>query len=338
MPTGVSNPERAPARSSSYPEVKTFAAAGALAVAILVTACATPASIEENRHPTRLMTGIVGSGYYALSRAMADSYAKSHQSPAIEVIEGGGSVSTVEAIQAGRGDIGFALADVAYLAFAGQLPERPTRFDRIRGLSVLQLTPLNFVVRTGAPIRTIPDLKGRSVAVGPPGSGTPLTVALVLRAFGVDEHEVRTIAVPFKEGADLLRAGRVDAMFLNATYPVDNVSDAIDAGAHLVSIEGSPVTALRREYPFFRLARIPAATYADQPESIRTIGIDVLLVCRDDLDEATAYELTKQFFDTLSTLPASQSLRLMNVDSAPATPIPLHAGAARYFRERELIR
>ena len=203
---------------------------------------------------------------------------------------------------------------------------------------MLQVTPLNFVVRTGAAIRTVHDLRGQSVAVGPPGSGTPLTVALVLRAFGVAERDVRTVAAPFREGADLLRAGQVDAMFLNATYPVDNVTDAIGAGARLVSIEGSPVVALRREYPFFRLARIPAETYSDQPESIHTIGTDALLVCRDDVDEATVYELTRQLFETLLALPAAQSLRLMNLDSAPATPIPLHAGAARYFRERELIR
>jgi TRAP-type uncharacterized transport system substrate-binding protein len=62
------------------------------------------------------------------------------------------------------------------------------------------------------------------------------------------------------------------------------------------------------------------------------------MVCRADLEEQTAYELTRQFFDILAALPAADSLRLMNVDSAPATPIPLHQGAARYFRERELFR
>ena len=40
----------------------------------------------------------------------------------------------------------------------------------------------------------------------------------------------------------------------------------------------------------------------------------------------------------LSGFPAADSLRLMNLASAAATPIPLHPGAARYFRERELFR
>jgi TRAP transporter TAXI family solute receptor len=286
----------------------------------------------------RLMSGLVGSGYYALGRAMAEAYARAHPEAPLEVLEGGGSVSAVDAIQSGRAEVGFALADVAYLAFAGRLNEWNVPFDRLRGLSVLQLTPVQLVVRTASGIRRVPDLVGRSLVVGPAGSGVPYTAALVLRAFGITPARVRTIAVPFKEGTNLLRSGEVDAMFLNATYPAEGVKDAIAAGAHLMSIDGPPVEELRRDYPFFRLARIPAVTYANQPDPVYTIGTDVLMVCRDDLEEGTAYELTKQFFDTLSRLPPPDSLRMMNLDSAAATPIPLHPGAARYFRERELFR
>jgi uncharacterized protein len=319
-----------------FRDVARFAVVFAAGVSAI--SCVTPQPAETKGRKLRVMTGLVGSGYYGLGHAVAVAYAKAHPGAELEVVEGSGSVSTVEAIQSGHVDIGFTLADVAYLAFAGRLGDLHTRFDRIRGLSVLQLTPLQLVVRTKSRIRSVRDLKGRSVAVGPTGSGTPLTVALVLRAFGVPQGSVRTVAASFKEGATLLRSGAVDAMFMNATYPAENVKDAIAAGAHLVSIDGAAVTALRNEYPFFRLARIPAATYTNQPESVFTIGTDALIVCRDDLEEFTAYELTKQFFNTLSALPALDSLRMMNMDFAPATPIPLHQGAARYFRELELFR
>jgi TRAP transporter TAXI family solute receptor len=319
-----------------FRDVAPFAVALAIGVGTVACIPREPTAPKEGK--IRLMTGLIGSGYYGLGQAMARAYAIAHPAVELEVIEGTGSVSTVEAIQSGDADVGFTLADVAYLAFTGRLTDRQTRFERIRGLSVLQLTPLQLVVRTKSSIRGVPDLKGRSVVVGPTGSGTPFTVALVLRAFGVAPGSVRTVAVPFKEGANLLRSAAVDAMFLNATYPAENVKNAIAAGAHLVSIDGAPVNALRSEYPFFRLARIPAETYPNQPESIYTIGTDAVIVCRDDLEELTAYELTKQFFDLLPVLPAPDSLRLMNLDSAAATPIPLHQGAARYFRERELFR
>ena len=57
-----------------------------------------------------------------------------------------------------------------------------------------------------------------------------------------------------------------------------------------------------------------------------------------DLDERLVYSLTKQLFVALEVLSQRGALRSMDIDQAPATPIPLHEGAARYYRERELTR
>lgn len=65
----------------------------------------------------------------------------------------------------------------------------------------------------------------------------------------------------------------------------------------------------------------------------------MLIVCRRDLDERTVYRLTEQLFNVFPRLARVEAtLRFLNLDEAPATPIPLHKGAARYFRERELSR
>jgi TRAP-type uncharacterized transport system substrate-binding protein len=62
-------------------------------------------------------------------------------------------------------------------------------------------------------------------------------------------------------------------------------------------------------------------------------------VCRRDLAETLVYDLTRLFFEALQPLAVSRrALRLMDVEQAPAAPIPLHEGAARYYRERELRR
>ena len=72
--------------------------------------------------------------------------------------------------------------------------------------------------------------------------------------------------------------------------------------------------------------------------SVRTIGVDRLLVCRSDLDDALVHELTRHFIEALPEIfrPLRSSARLLDLDSASATPIPLHPGAAQYYREREL--
>jgi TRAP transporter TAXI family solute receptor len=104
-------------------------------------------------------------------------------------------------------------------------------------------------------------------------------------------------------------------------------------------LSGEPIERLRHDYPFLRVTVIPRDTYTGMSGAIRTIGVDSLLICRRDLDEPLVYDLTRRFFDALPSLSSSLgALRFMDLDQAPATPIPLHDGAARFYRERELLR
>jgi len=58
------------------------------------------------------------------------------------------------------------------------------------------------------------------------------------------------------------------------------------------------------------------------------------------LDESLAHDLTRVSIERLPQIAASlhTSIRLTNLEQASATPIPLHEGAAQYYRERELRR
>ena len=95
---------------------------------------------------------------------------------------------------------------------------------------------------------------------------------------------------------------------------------------------------IRADYPFLKPAIIPRGTYTGQTGDIATVGVDNVLVCREDLPEEIVYRLTKAFFAALPELSrVHAAAMLIDPDQAPATPIPLHPGAARYYREREIL-
>jgi uncharacterized protein len=287
----------------------------------------------------RFSTGPHGGGFYPLGEGLARAYAASLPNLTVQTVSSGGAVANAEAIQRGEADLGFAFADVAYIAFGSGLNGASRPYDRLRGIAVLQLTPLHLVVRPGSDIRSIAGLRGRRVSVGLPSTGTALTVRLVLDEFGLGPREIDMKRMSFNEAAHRLVDGTLDAMFDTAIYPADSVQLALDAGARLVPITGRSVERLRHEYPFFRPALIPQHTYSGVGQPIPTIGVDSLLVCRRDLDAAVVYDLTRGFFEALPALASSvDALRFMDLDQSPATPIPLHAGAARFYRERELLR
>ena len=161
---------------------------------------------------------------------------------------------------------------------------------------------------------------------------------LVLQAFDVPLSSVHIERLAFDEAARQIIAGTLDGMFDDAIYPTEAVTMAMNAGSRLLPVAGPPIDRLRLDYPFFRTAAIPRDSYRGMTEVVHTIGVDSLLVCSRDLDESLVYDLTKHFFEALPSLSSSlDALRFIDLDESPATPIPLHEGAARYYRERELL-
>lgn len=333
----MTHQHRRDARRSRRPS----AGLAGLALAVFAGACGVPAAPAPAPvpPPVRLTSGIPGATFHPLGERLAAGYRRVLPALVVEVQESPGSVRNVRALQGGTADLGFAFADVTYVAFVGRLAEEPRPFDQLRGVAVLQLTPLHLIARAGLEVRSIADLRGKRVGTGPPGSGTALTSDILMRGYGVGPDQVAVEALPFNDAARRLVAGTLDAAFVSAGDPSESVQIATRAGARMVGIDGDPVTRLRTEYPFLRLTFVPGGTYPGHPNPVPTVGVDSLLLCRADLDEDLVYRLTAAFFDVLPTLSTElESLQLMDVARASATPIPLHRGAARYYRERELTR
>lgn len=302
--------------------------------AVLAPACRQPEA-PAVRRTVRLTTGTPGAAFYPLSRALAQAWAAASPGLDVQTRDSVGSVANVEAIQAGDADVGLAFADVAYTAYVARLAKRAPEADSLRGIAVLELAPVHVVVRRDSIVKSVADLRGCRVAVGPDGSGSAITARIVLAALGIDLKEVRVESLRYNEAAGRLKAGTIDALFVTGRDPVEAVRDAVGAGARLLPLSGPAIERLRHEYPFYRQTLIPGGTYPGHPDPLDTIGVDNLLVCRRGLEESLVHDLTARFF---AVLPSLSMLSFMDLDQAPATPIPLHEGAGRYYRERELSR
>ena len=296
--------------------------------------CSSPPSAPE-RKVIRFTTGTPGARFHPLGQALAGVYSAALPLMDISVRDSAGSVANVEVLQRGGADVGLSYADVAYMAYVGRLDGRKEAFAELRGIAVLELAPVHLVVRAGSAIADAADLRGRRVAVGPTGSGSALTAQIVLRALGIDSTAILVEPLKYNEAAARLAAGTIDALFVTGSDPVDSVRLSAQAGARILPLGGPAIERLRHDYPFFRPTVIHGGTYPGHQAPIRTIGVDNLLLCRRGLDEATAHDLTEQLF---LQLPSMTILGGVDLEQAPATPIPLHDGAARYYRERELAR
>jgi hypothetical protein len=126
-----------------------------------------------------------------------------------------------------------------------------------------------------ADVSSFDDLGGRRVAIGREGSGTYLTARLLLNVSEVTPREI--LAIDTDEALGELKAGRIDAMFYVAGYPVKLFNEGVTGTDWLTLI---PI--LNKSIAeFYPRVEIPAATYRWQPAAIDTVAVKSVLVSFD---------------------------------------------------------
>jgi uncharacterized protein len=253
-----------------------------------------------------------------------------------------GSVANVEAISGGRIATGFAQSDVAYGAysgtgvFAGKEP-----MASLRALASLYVESVHLVVTAISGIKRVGDLRGRRVSLDVEGSGTLIDALAVLEAFGLAPSDLTAVHVPQDRAIDLMTGGALDALFIVAGYPAATVTELTRTiGAQLVPIFGEPVGRLLASHRFLTLDDIPGDTYPGVDSGTPTVGVAALWLTAADFDEGLAYQITSALFDPLILKklaeghPKGGSIALAHALRGVA--VPLHPGAARFYRERGL--
>jgi TRAP transporter TAXI family solute receptor len=251
-----------------------------------------------------------------------------------------GGVVVVSAVDSGQGQLGLAQSDVVYLAYRRGIERNLYPHKNLRAIAVLWVNNLYVLVRADSAFRSIEDLRGRRVGVILPGTSGEFSTRILLSAHGMSYADVQPIFESSYSLMPKLGSGEIDAVF--SANPV-MLSAARELSQRvplrLLPIGRTVINQLRGSYPFLKPVTVAANQLSGQHQPTETLGSEWLLVCRSDLAEDLVYALTREFFAQLPAM--AQNLReaaLIDPEQAPAAPIPLHAGAARYYREREVLR
>lgn len=312
----------------------------ALILVMVPLACSAPAETRARGDAVRPAIRIAQDEAGAsLVPALRDALARTMPDLQVELLDSNAGVTNLVILQRGEVDVASTFADIAYMASVGQLPDMAAPFEQLRAIAALPPRELQVVVAPRSSIHSIRDLRGRRVSLGPPGTGVALTARLLLSAFdiGVDDIEAEQLA--FSDAARALVAGEIDAAFWGGRFPNANIAKTLSHGGRLLQVVGPEIERFRAEYPFLRPIVIRAGAHPGMHDAVHTVAVDRILVCRADLDERLVYNLTKAFFQAITT--AGRDVRMFrgfNMSRAAATPLPLHPGAARYYREVEMRR
>jgi TRAP transporter TAXI family solute receptor len=241
-------------------------------------------------------------------------------------------------LQAGEIELGMIQTDLAYVAYTQGLGDSPQPMRKLRGVAVLYITPLRLLATEASNIRNVEDVRGKRVFVGAAGSPTEFTVKMSLEGLGISLSDLQIQRMPDSELVAALQADKLDAVFYRGNDPYPLIQEMMRVpGVAFVAMTRSQIETIRTHHPFLRSTAVPAGMYGNHPE-IETVGGDMLLACRADLPDELVYWITRTLFESLPELAKSlPTLRQIDPEHVQATPVPLHPGAATFYRERELF-
>lgn len=312
--------------------------AGVLSLAITASCGQVQSAGTETSATIRMSTGFPSGNFRPFSEALIKGYARLMPDIRIRQIDTRGSLGNIQGLEDGTVDVGLSQAGIAYMAYNGRLRDSRRAMRAIRGIAILNSSAVHLLVSPHSRIRSMDELRGGRVGVGPRGSGAAVISEAVLRGY-FPPGQVQEVDATVPQTTAMLLNNQIDAAFTISSVPNDDAREMIDAGARLLPIRGPDVDRLRTMYPFFRAEIIPAGAYRGLDAAVETLSVDVVLLTRAGLDDAVVRRLTEGLFHMLPQLSAELPfLKGMMPERAPATPVPLHPGAALYYRERELRR
>lgn len=284
--------------------------------------------------PIALATGVRNGVYDLYGKLLKADLRTALPGVRVDLVRTEGSVDNIKRVVSGQADFTIAAAD-AVANYQG-----PGRTD-LRACARLYDDYMQLVVPRDSRVRSARDLRGLRVGVGQADSGVNLITRRLLTAAGLDMNkDLTAVPVGIDQAPNMLLDGKLDAFFWSGGLPTAAVATMASPTDRIKLVQlGDLVPALHAMGPqtqYYRQAVMPADAYpkAQRGQAISTIAVANLLVTTDHANNGLVERLTRTVIDSRDAIGKEvHAAQLVDLRTAVFTdPLPLHVGAARYYR------
>ncbi|MFC6090468.1 TAXI family TRAP transporter solute-binding subunit [Saccharothrix lopnurensis] len=286
-----------------------------------------------------IAAGNEGGVYHKLSTALAEAWTRSPGVAPPEVEKTSGSVDNLRLLRTDEAQVGFSAADAADL-------ERGDTGHRVFALARMHDDYLQLLVRADLPVTGLAQLEGLRVSLGAPDSGVQVIARRLLAEAGMTDR-LKVQSLGLQPSVDAIRNGTLDAFFWSGGVPTDAVTDLATTVRMRMLDLSDTLPALRERFPVYGTATLPASAYRLDGDSagnlldggpVVTLVVRNFLLVNDTVPDDVVEALLRGLFQAQPALvSASPVARSIEVRSAiETTPVPLHPGAMRYYRDAKV--
>ena len=245
-----------------------------------------------------------------------------------------GTQENIRKLESGEIQFGMGNAAIAYFATKGE-GNWKTPHD-VRVVATMASNVGVFVTTKSSGIKTIADLKGKRVVLGPPGAGFEYFLKPLLEAHGVTYDDLTELNGGYTAAGDMISDGKADAAFMGGAIPIPAVTAlCVTQDVQFIEMDEAVLDKLK-DLPFYYRVNVPADKYDDLESDLFGINVgNMQLLSHTKVDPEVVYEFTKILYENREKIaemhPAGKSLNPKNVVRQAGTPF--HEGAIKYYKE-----
>lgn len=246
-----------------------------------------------------------------------------------------GTKENIRRLVSGELDLALANAAITYFAVRGEASwDTP---HEVRTVMTLAPNVAMFLTPRDSGIRSLEDLAGHRVTVGPAGAGFEDFLTPILEAHGTSLDAFTSLSAIQSTAVGMLSDGSADAAFLGGVIPTASVTQAASGQAiFFVPYDEEAMDSLTTNYPFFRRITVPAGTYRGLDEDFSGLVVGALhLIAAASADEEMVYQVTKTLYESSQQVIERHGVgRAITAENVVRnTGTVFHPGAERFYRE-----
>ncbi|MDP4796712.1 MAG: TAXI family TRAP transporter solute-binding subunit [Rhodospirillales bacterium] len=322
------------------------------ALAVATLALGSAAHAQEMKF-WRIGTGGAGGTYYPIGGLIANAISNPPGSRPCDkggscgvpglvaiAVSTNASVANVNAIDAGQLDAGLAGAQSVTQGYNGEGKFEGSPKKNIRVIANLYPEDMHLVTQKGVTLSGLKDLAGKKIGIGAAGSGTQVSVRMILEANGIkaDEQELG-----IGQSVQRIADGQLDAFFYAAGTPFAGLIQlGSTKGFELYKFSDADQKAINKIIPYYVDSLIPAGTYENITYDVPTVAVSGQLITSAAQPDDLIYEITKALWNanTRKLLDKGHPKgKQITIETAlKGVLIPLHPGAAKFYKEAGMLK
>jgi TRAP transporter TAXI family solute receptor len=161
----------------------------------------------------------------------------------------------------------------------------------------------------------------------------------ILPLIGMTIKDIKPSYIGYNDASLGVQDGNLDATFVLAGAPTAAIMElGTRRPIRFIEIKPETVKAFVEKYPFYTAVTVPKEFYKT-PKDVSAVGVGNLLIVNKNMNEELAYKITNALFGHIEEFQkVHPSAKVISLETATNSAVPLHPGALRFYKEKGVLK